>query len=449
METVTATYRIVTPMFIGGADQSPGDGIRPPSVKGALRFWWRALNWGRFRSEPGATDISALKALHAEEAGLFGRAADTVKGNQIGGQGCFLLTVRQDKRETTEKKKGIVHPNFKPTKIKNGNDGRPLMRNGSPEIDENHLAPARYLGYGLMTAFTSKDKETKKIKAQAGQLDRGCLDENQTFTLTLTFRDKIDDSVLNALKAMGLLGGLGSRSRHGMGSIALEKIVDDKKNEINWTAPADQKDYVKEVEKLLGSFAAVPEPDYSAFSKESRVDVLLSAYTPYKVLDQFGMKMLDYRSWGKSGKVLGKNSEKRFDKDHSWCKNKKDLTSKKKWREIYPNFHPRRVMFGLPHDYGKTPDQKVNAATHERRASPLLFHVHRLSDNEYIGVSVLLKSRFLPDGEKINAGGKNVTAKVDDWAVITDFLNGRVGDTPTTPKPEAPFRFQNKTAVLP
>jgi CRISPR-associated protein Cmr1 len=47
METIEAVYRIVTPMFIGGADQKPNDGVRAPSFKGMLRFWWRALNWGR------------------------------------------------------------------------------------------------------------------------------------------------------------------------------------------------------------------------------------------------------------------------------------------------------------------------------------------------------------------------------------------------------------------
>jgi CRISPR-associated protein Cmr1 len=44
METIEAVYRIVTPMFVGGADQKPYDGVRAPSFKGALRFWWRTLN---------------------------------------------------------------------------------------------------------------------------------------------------------------------------------------------------------------------------------------------------------------------------------------------------------------------------------------------------------------------------------------------------------------------
>ncbi len=51
-ETLEAQFRIVTPMFLGGANQDVSDGIRPPLVKGALRFWWRALNWGRFRAQP-------------------------------------------------------------------------------------------------------------------------------------------------------------------------------------------------------------------------------------------------------------------------------------------------------------------------------------------------------------------------------------------------------------
>lgn len=42
---ITATYRIVTPMFVGDANQQATE-ISPQSVKGALRFWWRALNWG-------------------------------------------------------------------------------------------------------------------------------------------------------------------------------------------------------------------------------------------------------------------------------------------------------------------------------------------------------------------------------------------------------------------
>ena len=97
-ETLEATFRIVTPMFLGGADQESDTGIRPPSVKGALRFWWRALNWGRFRAET-ETDEAALGDLHKEEARLFGSAAD----DNGGGQGTFLLRVARGSCEADEK----------------------------------------------------------------------------------------------------------------------------------------------------------------------------------------------------------------------------------------------------------------------------------------------------------------------------------------------------------
>ncbi|WP_124728254.1 type III-B CRISPR module RAMP protein Cmr1 [Staphylospora marina] len=43
MDKLTATFRIVTPMFLAGADQEDPE-IRLPSVKGALRFWYRAID---------------------------------------------------------------------------------------------------------------------------------------------------------------------------------------------------------------------------------------------------------------------------------------------------------------------------------------------------------------------------------------------------------------------
>lgn len=42
-EIVKITYRIVTPMFIGGADKTQKAELRAPSIKGVLRFWYRAI----------------------------------------------------------------------------------------------------------------------------------------------------------------------------------------------------------------------------------------------------------------------------------------------------------------------------------------------------------------------------------------------------------------------
>jgi len=43
MKSITFECETITPMFLAGADgQTPE--LRPPSIKGALRFWWRAMN---------------------------------------------------------------------------------------------------------------------------------------------------------------------------------------------------------------------------------------------------------------------------------------------------------------------------------------------------------------------------------------------------------------------
>ena len=43
MQTITFECEVITPMFLAGADGVTPE-LRPASIKGALRFWWRALN---------------------------------------------------------------------------------------------------------------------------------------------------------------------------------------------------------------------------------------------------------------------------------------------------------------------------------------------------------------------------------------------------------------------
>ena len=404
---IRATYRIVTPMFIGDADRNPADGIRPPSVKGALRFWWRALNWGRFWREKDGNEAAALKALHEEEARLFGSSMDEKK--EKSGQGCFLLSVEQATHPRTTDKDSI-HKEFKGCNT------------------------ARYLAYGLMEPF----KNNKKNR-EAATLDRGCIDDNQLFTVKLAFRGEPDSTVIDALKALGLLGGLGSRSRHGMGSVALEKITHKKADADEvaiFHAPANAKAYQEEVRSLLQdkNFAS-SQPPFTAFSCTSQIETLVNGTSPYKVLDSFAEKILVYRSWGRGGDLNGGlKSDKNFQDDRDWYRDR--------YAELPEDFHPRRVVFGLPHNYHKEthhviPEPDGNSNGEGRRASPLLFHVHQIHDSSYVGVAIYLPATFLPDNKKISANMHLVPQKIE-WAVITDFLDGKGGKK----------YFPNKTVIV-
>lgn len=62
MQSITFECEVITPMFLAGADGSTPE-LRPPSIKGALRFWWRALN--------GHLPLDKLKAKEGE---IFGDA---------------------------------------------------------------------------------------------------------------------------------------------------------------------------------------------------------------------------------------------------------------------------------------------------------------------------------------------------------------------------------------
>ncbi|MFM9947498.1 MAG: type III-B CRISPR module RAMP protein Cmr1 [Saprospiraceae bacterium] len=64
MTILTFTCETITPMFLAGADGVTPE-LRAPSIKGALRFWWRALN-GHL----------SLDDLRKKEGELFGGAGD-------------------------------------------------------------------------------------------------------------------------------------------------------------------------------------------------------------------------------------------------------------------------------------------------------------------------------------------------------------------------------------
>lgn len=243
-ELLNATFQIVTPMFIGGADQLPSDGIRPLSIKGALRFWWRALNWGRFRTETSC-DESALALLHDKEARLFGIAANGADT----GQGQFMLRVSRQPRLNLE------------TQWPQNNTG------------------SGYLGFGLME--NNQDSHRQAIR------------EGTDFDLELRFKPKSNANDIAALEDVlqvwSLFGGLGSRARRGFGSITLQQLNGQK-------MLLDQIGFETAVRKRLTEIKSVVEfPPYTAFSKHARFIILAIENDARRVHSQAGLRYKSHR----------------------------------------------------------------------------------------------------------------------------------------------------------
>lgn len=67
MNSVIFKCEIITPMFLAGADGKTPE-LRPPSIKGMMRFWWRAI-------EKAEKDTEKLKM---EEGQLFGSSDEKI-----------------------------------------------------------------------------------------------------------------------------------------------------------------------------------------------------------------------------------------------------------------------------------------------------------------------------------------------------------------------------------
>lgn len=381
MIELVGKFHVVTPLFMSGSDRFRAE-LRVPSIKGVLRFWWRALALG---------NLSSVSKVREEESRIFGSA-----GNDVGQAKVHL---RLNLPENVVQYKDLI--------LKYA-DGEPVGPG------------ARYLGYGVVEAVPSKKRNTRE-----GQILRSCLKYPFEGTLSLLIKNgtSSDDvkSIESAIVAMGLFGGLGSRSRKGYGSFNLAELKLGE--EILFRMPKDADDLRLMIKSFFENHNIVAYsglPPYTAYSDLTRVDIIDKGSDPLRLLNSVGEAMQMYRSWGRSGKVNGKDAERNFKDDHDLA-----LESIKKKVDT----HPSRAVFGLPHNYYFSSQKEkvdVKPAELERRASPLFIHIQELANKQYAAVTTILPSDFLPSGERIKVNHSVVPQRVD-FKVIHEFVDGKNG----------------------
>ena len=376
---IEAKYRVVTPLFCAGADQDGLPELRVPSFKGVLRYWWRALAWSRCCAD--------LKRIQQQEDHLFGSAG--------GGQSRVSFRLVPETSERRSAAEGDVLT---------------VSDTSTKAVGEG----ARYLGYGLMEPFGSKNKGTK-----SGQLLRACLHAPFDFTIHLRGRELSGPevrSLRSALIMLGTVGGMGARSRKGYGSLAVLSLRVN--GEDPWGGPRSISELAEEIGRHRHGYSSSGLPEFTALADQSR-HVLLSSRKsePMEMLDLVGRELVRFRSWGRNGRIFGSNvsSEKNFLDDHDLMKRHQRQS------------HPRRIAFGLPHNYGKQERDKVGPADKflDRRASPLFIHIHSCNGSP-VAVLSFLPARFLPDGKSlINVGGCRVplVAEEELYRSVHDFLD--------------------------
>lgn len=387
-ETITAVYQIVTPMFIGDALQE-AHGITVNSFKGALRFWWRALVWGRIRSS-ASNDAEALKILHEEEALLFGSSAINPQTEKIYGKGRLAIQLTKSAL-------------------------RPLS---TEELEREYNAHDNGAAYALGQGLLKRIKRTGTEHAHSVYL-RTALKPEESFTVTLSFNkfgankegtgEKIENQI-NELKQslflLGTLGGLGSKGRRGLGSIAIRSLSGRK---IPDTA-----------EDLLDTLANIPFCGVLA-KKPATVLAKSTGNNPWKALKATNHTMQMFRGWGfrnrKGAHMIG-NSEanhtsypqKQTDHDlvYQFLSATKPITL------------PSSFAFGLPRGYGLANNNNRRELKFEpkgledddkrsRRASPVLVHIHQFTQEDVLSLQTIFHCPLFPSTDTVV-----VSEKIDD-----------------------------------
>jgi len=252
---VDLRLEVVTPAFLAGADQHHVE-LRSASLKGLLRWWWRASEGHRF---PTAA------ALAEAEAGIFGSAELKLKSPlQVGVE---LLSSQ------------MVIPRGKdaPTSSAQYSYGR-KDREGS--VHTGKAQALHYLGYGPMRLASKEEREAAEAgrdpallgadrRAKRGVLYiRPAFAPGSVFKVRLAWRDGSlsddqGDQLLRACGAWLALGGVGCRSRKGFGSLHLINAavasVSQRAEQVTMKIRDAIKSYMEEGEQLRGALPQWPQ----------------------------------------------------------------------------------------------------------------------------------------------------------------------------------------------
>lgn len=199
---------IITPMFLGD-HTGRGAELRPPSIKGAMRFWWRATQ--------SYTSIAALKTA---EGNIFGTPEGEGKKSKV------LITVK------------ILDP-APPT-------NNPLAKHKFYTIINNKNIPIDIIEYLAYGKTESGKNDPAKYKRYADYFKPGSKFE----VVILTPHEHIK-TVNEVFHLVAKYGGLGGKSRNGFGSFRI-------------LPPEGASPFTVSANLYTGNYSELP--DYPAFS---------------------------------------------------------------------------------------------------------------------------------------------------------------------------------------
>ncbi len=346
----------LTPLFLSGAEPRGEPELRASSIRGALRFWFRALLGGCF-----GADEQALQEIRRQEAQTFGAAGgrDSAGASKVVVRVLPVLRGRADTGQAASSGLISTHPWNVPRK-------RP---------------PRSYLFFSM----ASTKVHEQQIPA------RSFIDVGSTFDLVLVQRSGIPEqeaheALFNAVRAAWLLlhlGGIGARARRLGGALAHRPVS---------RRTAEGRVITSAPRHLSLPFELDPSPRQAAQEVGEALTSLRKRLRarPDANPDRPAWEVLDprwCRIWifGEPDWTSGERGwEVVADTIGSWLRDTR--------RQLPTS---QRLIFGAPLDkqHVTPPPGYVPA---DRRPSPLWLTVTRAENGNLLGVATLFQCQFLP-----------------------------------------------------
>ncbi len=351
MKRIDVKVRLITPTIISGSEQKVPE-IRSPSIRGAVRYWFRLLGGSAVQEKEV---FGGIKASTNEEQ----------NNNEEGSSSSFILRV-------------IEQPGQQYLKCNQA--AWEIVQRGKDKGKDNHKQPGNF-DY-ILWPMAEKNPQSKNPRYQKDpKADaRGVILNGAEFSLGFLFRRKLDDELYGrfqtALKCWLLLGALGTRSRRAYGSVfpvKYEEVVNG--TNTAWQIPSEDTSFITSLYELLPENAL-------------RVIMLSSGERNAKdAIETCGEYLKRFRC----GKAFGK------DKPSEWGKHDHDIP-------YCGDGHIFRPAIGLPlaQNYRTNRDAGFQAffEDSDRWASPVMLKVVQLGEKFY-PLAIVAKDYIIPENSSI------------------------------------------------
>lgn len=371
------SYKIITPLYGGGAETDAADAVtivRGSSIRGQLRYWWRATRGGAFSGD--------WRKMKEKEDVIWGAAAT------IGGPGQSQVKISVEIRNPGT--------DF----VATNTWGETVTRRGQ-KIEVGDIA-----SQDSYAAFPLRDKPGAKVL------------EDVAFDLHISYPAQLAPDVNAALWAWETFGGIGARTRRGFGALAStqidgETVARPKAQQLWQSIQRGLTEHTATGQQWPESVPNVgPDCRYKTSSPGSKPDTM-------EAWRHLISKLRRFRQMRHPGTERNRPGTSKWPEANSIRRKTNQNSNRHQPRGDVPEAYPRGQL-GLPivfqfKDRGD-PDQVIlKGKDHDRLSSPLILRPILCADGIAAGLALVLAGPTEPPGGLVletNRGNQPVNGTV-------------------------------------